>query len=99
MGIACEGDVDAAIEAALTRSPSDTQPKTQTATKEISILDEIDMISAAQPPIFADEWEALLPELFEMGFEDVEANKRAITANNGILKDTVTALVAEERAA
>merc|ERR1711865_336124 len=44
------------------------------------------------------EWDSLLMELVEMGFENHDANKAAIFANEGDLKSTVTALVADERA-
>jgi len=71
---AAEGDLQVALEAALSYVPP-------------------------PPPSWNADWDSLMGELAEMGFEDEEANKRAITANDGILKDTVTALVAEERAA
>lgn len=121
--LACDGNADAAIEAALTRSPMSGKveppvvaslepfepapaevaaPPPAPPVKGITMLDEIDMISAAQPPIFQPpifptEWEALLPELAEMGFEDVATNKNLLAANHGDLKSTVTALVAKER--
>jgi hypothetical protein len=73
---AAEGDLQVALEAALSCVPP-----------------------PPPPPSWNAKWDSLMGELAEMGFEDEEANKRAITANDGILKDTVTALVAEERAA
>jgi hypothetical protein len=43
------------------------------------------------------EWDLLLLELQEMGFEDVDANKQVIRATSGNLKNAVQALVHEER--
>jgi len=103
--LACDGNADDAIEAALSHSPQ-LEPEAALVamhgvaappTKGITIFDEIDLISAAQPPIFPGEWEALLPELAEMGFQDHDANRALLAVNHGDLKKTVTTLVATER--
>merc|ERR1719271_641446 len=48
-------------------------------------------------PVWNDEWDELLVELEEMGFEDSEQNRALITENNGDVKDTVKELVNRER--
>merc|ERR1711865_776079 len=70
--VATDGDLEAALEAALSFVP---------------------------PPqsSWDSKWDSILEELVEMGFEDVEANKCFVMANDGDLKSIVTALVADER--
>jgi hypothetical protein len=51
-----------------------------------------------EPTIVWDEqWDTILVELQEMGFEDRTANKRVVSATNGNLKNAVQKLVQEER--
>jgi len=70
--VATDGDLEAALEAALSFVPP-------------------------PQPSWDSKWDSILEELVEMGFEDVEANKRFVMANDGDLKSIVTALVADER--
>merc|ERR1712086_66566 len=70
--VATDGDLEAALEAALSFVPP-------------------------PQPSWDSKWDSILEELVEMGFEDVEANKRFVMTNDGDLKSTVTALVADER--
>jgi len=70
--VAADGDLEAALEAALSFVPP-------------------------PQPSWDSKWDSILEELVEMGFEDAEANKRFVMANDGDLKSTVTALVADER--
>jgi hypothetical protein len=78
-----QGDLEAALEAALAHVPTCTIP-----------ADAV----VAPTSSWDSEWDSLLMELVEMGFENHDANKAAIFANEGDLKSTVTALVADERA-
>merc|ERR1712166_1587991 len=70
--VATDGDLEAALEAALSFVPP-------------------------PQPSWDSKWDSILEELVEMGFEDVEANKCFVMANDGDLKSIVTALVADER--
>merc|ERR1712195_470147 len=70
--VATDGDLEAALEAALSFVPP-------------------------PQPSWDSKWDSILEELVEMGFEDAEANKRFAMTNDGDLKSTVTALVADER--
>merc|ERR1711966_620014 len=74
-----QGDLEAALEAALAHVP------TIPADAVISLT-------------WDSNWNYLLMDLVEMGFENQDANKAAILANEGDLKSTLTALVADERA-
>merc|ERR1712232_1066515 len=78
-----EGDLDAALEAALSYVP----PAPPAAA----------LITIKSEPVWEEEWDLVLAELEEMGFDDVESNKHFVMANDGDLKATVTALVADER--
>jgi len=75
-----EGDLEAALEAALVYVPSLPAEAVVTA------------------PAWNSDWDTLLMELIDMGFENEDANKAAVVAHKGNLKSTVTALVAQERA-
>jgi len=77
------GEFEAALEAALAH------------VDEVVALPAEAVITA---PAWNSNWDALLTELVEMGFENHDSNKSAIIANEGDLKGTVAALVAEERA-
>merc|ERR1712166_536197 len=70
--VATDGDLEAALEAALSFVPP-------------------------PQPSWDSKWDSILEELVEMGFEDAEANKCFVMANDGDLKSIVTALVADER--
>merc|ERR1711865_381577 len=77
------GEFEAALEAALAH------------VDEVVALPAEAVITA---PAWNSNWDAILTELVEMGFENHDSNKSAIIANEGDLKGTVAALVAEERA-
>jgi hypothetical protein len=47
--------------------------------------------------VWEDEWDSLLDELQEMGFDDNAANKQVLQASSGNLKGAVQKLVQEER--
>jgi len=78
-----EGDLEAALEAALNYVP----PAPPAAA----------LVSIKPEPVWEESWNGVLSELEEMGFDDVESNKRFVVASAGDLKATVTALVADER--
>jgi len=78
-----EGDLEAALEAALNYVP----PAPPAAA----------LVSIKPEPVWEEAWNDVLSELEEMGFDDVESNKRFVVASAGDLKATVTALVADER--
>ena len=60
----------------------------------VALVEEV----KAEPKIVWDEqWDSILVELQEMGFEDRAANKRIVSATNGNLKTAVQKLVQEER--
>merc|ERR1712167_176723 len=85
-----EGDVDAALEEALSYEPP--APPAE-ALVPIQPKPEPEVADGN----WEDTWDEIMDELIEMGFECVESNKQAIVSNNGDLKNTVTTLVAEER--
>jgi len=78
-----QGDLEAALEAALNYVP----PAPPAAA----------LVSIKPEPVWEEAWNHVLSELEEMGFDDVESNKRFVVASAGDLKATVTALVADER--
>merc|ERR1711974_444735 len=82
------GDVDAALEEALSY-----EPPAPPADALVTIEPEPEVAEVN----WEDSWDQIMDELIEMGFECVESNKQAIATNNGDLKNIVTALVAEER--
>jgi len=84
-----QGDIDKATEEALAYVPP-TPPKAAL----------VECTPAPEPEEMAwdQSWDDLLPELEEMGFLNKEGNKEAVAAHNGDLKNTVAALVREERA-
>lgn len=63
-------------------------------------LVELGPDSKAEPEpkaVWEDEWDSLLDELQEMGFDDNAANKQVLQASSGNLKGAVQKLVQEER--
>jgi hypothetical protein len=77
------GNLDAALEAAFNFVP----PAPPAAA----------LVAIRSEPVWEEAWDLVLLELEEMGFCDVESNKHFVESNNGDLKATVTALVADER--
>merc|ERR1711977_103708 len=93
--ITAQGEFDAALEAALNYvPPPPPQPPAAALVKSSDSI--VSDVSDEMP--WDNDWDCLLEELVEMGFEDAETNKRLVSANSGDLKSTVTALVTEERA-
>merc|ERR1711966_576518 len=120
--VGADGDLEAALEAALsfvhaangevadaTRKLRDAQDALQIADLAVLTAAALEKAELAQAkaeqgfvvpppqPSWDYKWDSTLEELVEMGFEDAEANKRFVMANDGDLKSTVTALVADER--
>merc|ERR1712196_47846 len=84
------GDVDVALEAALSYEPPAPPAEALITVEPVTDLEAAD-------DNWEETWDGIMDELIEMGFECVENNKQAIVTNKGDLKNTVTALVAEER--
>eukprot|EP00657_Telonema_sp_P-1_P008783 TRINITY_DN307_c0_g1_i4.p1 TRINITY_DN307_c0_g1~~TRINITY_DN307_c0_g1_i4.p1 ORF type:complete len:552 (-),score=252.01 TRINITY_DN307_c0_g1_i4:238-1893(-) len=84
--MAAEGNMEAALDAALSYVPP--PPSAPPASALIRVA----------PSNWNDAWNELLLELAEMGFEDTNANKQVLEETNGDLKLAVTALVSRERA-
>merc|ERR1712118_196664 len=53
--------------------------------------------TASDTSEWVQEWDTMLDELQEMGFEDVNTNREIIAEHNGNLKDAVKELVNRER--
>merc|ERR1712086_1026861 len=53
--------------------------------------------SVPSPAAWDAAWDALLPELEEMGFLDTNSNRQFVVEHKGDLKNTVAALVRHER--
>jgi len=81
-----QGNFEAALEAALASPPPAYVPPPPAPAVEALVSD------------WEQGWDYLLEELVEMGFNDMETNKKLVAAHKGDLKSTVTALVSEERA-
>merc|ERR1711865_414639 len=81
--VKAEGNLDVALEAALNYVP----PAPPAAA----------LVTIRSESVWEEAWDLVLLELEEMGFCDVESNKHFVESNNGDLKATVTALVADER--
>jgi len=81
-----QGNFDQALEAALSYVPPPPPPPPAAA-----------LVKSTQQDAWEDEWDCLVDELVEMGFEDVDANKKKVAEHKGDLKSTVTALISEER--
>lgn len=54
-----------------------------------------DLVSCARDLISLNEWDSMLDELAEMGFEDRHLNKKLMVKNNGSIKRTVKDLVTD----
>merc|ERR1712159_437598 len=83
-----EGNFDQALECALSYVPPPPPPPPAAALIK----------PAPSQDAWEDEWDCLVDELVEMGFEDVATNKIKVAEHKGDLKSTVTALISEERA-
>merc|ERR1712166_27569 len=88
-----QGNFDAALEAALSYVPPPPAPPAEAL---IMVPPPAEEDPAGED--WEEDWDYLLDELVEMGFEDVHTNKKVVAAHKGDLKSTVTALVSEERA-
>merc|ERR1712159_403866 len=90
--IKADGDMDAALEAALAY-----EPPAPPAAALVNIQPQPEQPQSGPE---CSEWDlcGLMEELVEMGFEDTETNQQALLANHGDLKDTVSSLVNQERA-
>lgn len=89
--LAAEGNFDAALEQALDYVPPPPPPPPAAALVKTNTTDSTELV-------WEEDWDCLLDELVEMGFENPDTNKRLVAANQGDLKSTVTALISEERA-
>merc|ERR1711998_244488 len=87
--MSAEGNFDQALESALSYVPPPPPPPPVAA---------LIKPAPAQDDAWEDEWDCLVDELVEMGFEDVATNKKKVAEYKGDLKSTVTALISEERA-
>ena len=83
--VEAQGDLEAALEAAL-----NYVPPTPPAAALVTIKSE---------PVWEEAWDFVLSELEEMGFEDRQANKEVVAEKKGDLKSVVQTLVLRERAA
>merc|ERR1711924_523155 len=87
--MSAQGNFDQALESALSYVPPPPPPPPVAA---------LIKPAPAQDDAWEDEWDCLVDELVEMGFEDVATNKIKVAEHKGDLKSTVTALISEERA-
>jgi len=71
-------------------------PAAPAVTEVVEITPESEDVA---PPKWEAEWDDLLVELVEMGFEDETLNRSLLANSNGNVKDAVKELVEQERAA
>merc|ERR1711977_233422 len=71
-------------------------PAAPAVTEVVEITPESEDVA---PPKWEVEWDDLLVELVEMGFEDETLNRSLLANSNGNVKDAVKELVEQERAA
>jgi len=98
--MSAQGNFDQALESALSYVPPPPPVAALIKPKPLpaSPLPEPEPELVAQDDAWKDEWDCLVDELVEMGFEDVATNKNKVAEYKGDLKSTVTALISEERA-
>merc|ERR1712188_44369 len=75
--LTAQGNFDQALEAALSHVPLATPPAAA-------------LVDTTEEKAWEDSWDCLVEELVEMGFEDVDANKKKVAEHKGDLKSTVT---------
>merc|ERR1711865_1090238 len=88
--------VDALVQMGFSESVAKVQVVATDGDFEAALEAALSFVPPPQPS-WDSKWDSILEELVEMGFEDVEANKCFVMANDGDLKSIVTALVADER--
>merc|ERR1712086_348576 len=87
-----KGNMDAALELALQHVPP-TPPEAAL----VKVAPEPELEPEPEVASWDAAWDALLPELEEMGFLDTNSNRQFVVEHKGDLKNTVAALVRHER--
>ena len=82
------------IQAAVRRGGSLSRAAVDTKEAELSAGE---MKNVDRSRYWDSKWDSVLEELHKMGFEDVDKNKRLVSANFGELKSVVKCLITDER--
>lgn len=104
--VAAKGNVEQAIALLLSNPPEPAQEPEQPVEEPVEAPVEQPTEEPVEEPVeepespaaaWEGEWDMLLTELEEMGFEDHETNRELIAANSGNVKETVKELIRLER--
>lgn len=99
--LAAEGNVEQAIALLLSNPPEPAQEPEQPVEDVEAPVEQPteEPVEEPESPAAAweGEWDMLLTELEEMGFEDHETNRELIATNSGNMKETVKELIRLER--